>query len=84
MLLILYQSCVPNTDHGLIFGKSWLNIHTGRRRENARVVGSHSYGFANARRVGSKTCIGLTYLKLDLVNVPWLVRVSKIHAFQAF
>ena len=76
MLLILYQSCAPNTDHGLIFRKSWLNIHTGRRWEIARFVGSQSYLFANATRVGSKTCIGLTYLELDLVNVPWLLGVS--------
>jgi hypothetical protein len=30
--------------------------------------------------IGSKTCIGLTYLELDLVDVLWLVGVSKVRA----
>lgn len=30
--------------------------------------------------VGSKTCIGLTYLELGIVNVPWLRYVSCVRA----
>jgi hypothetical protein len=29
MLLVFFQSCVPNTDVQVTFGKLWLNIRTG-------------------------------------------------------
>jgi hypothetical protein len=48
------------------------------RSGKARFVGSDSCARKSEAAVGSKTCIGLTYLELGLVNVPWLEHVSSV------
>ena len=48
--------------------------------EGERLASSDRTRFARkcAATLGSKTCNGLTYLKLTLVNVSWLLRVSVV------
>lgn len=76
MLLVFFLSCVPNTDLGVTLGKLWLNIHTGAEQEGSVRRIEFVHACKSEAAVGSKTCIGLTYLELDVVNVPWLRHVS--------
>ena len=75
MLLVFFLSCVPNTDLGVTLGKLWLNIHTGAEEVSVRRI-EFVHACKSEAAVGSKTCIGLTYLELGVVNVPWLRHVS--------
>jgi len=73
MLLVFFLSCVPNTDLGVTLGKLWLNIHTGAEEEVSVRRIEFVHACKSEAAVGSKTCIGLTYLELGVVNVPWQV-----------
>lgn len=77
MLQVVYCSCVPNTDSSVTYSAS-IALHP----YNAAVLIGSLFGLGlrllakSDVTIGSKTCIGLTYLKLTLLNIQWLQRVS--------
>ena len=75
MLLVDYPSCVPNTDQGVTLRETWLNTRTGGEGDS---LVSYSFARKSDAAIGSKTCIGLTYLECGLINVLWLVEVSGV------
>jgi hypothetical protein len=79
MLLVVYQSCVPNTDHGVTLMQDMAQHPYRKAQEKGSV---YRIGLVLARKreatFGSKTCNGLTYLELGLVDIPWLLRVSSV------
>lgn len=67
---VLYQSCVPNTDSSVTMRRTWEQtvacgtMEMRRWQDSAR--GSRDW------KVDSKTCSGLTYLELVLIDIVGL------------
>lgn len=79
-----YASRVPNTEHGVTFAEHGSTTRTRAQRGCERSCRCRLALSRKMRRnVGSKTCKGLTYLKLILLNVQGLGRVSKVHGAQS-
>jgi len=78
MLLVVYQSCVPKHRSRRDFLQDMAQHPHRRIERKARFVGSVSSARKCETIIGSKTRIGLTYLKLGLINVPWLRHVSDV------
>ena len=69
----------PNAHRGVTILQDMAQHPYREAKENVRFVGLDSYLLARCDvTVGSKTCNGLTYLKLALLNIQWLRRVSEI------
>jgi hypothetical protein len=78
MLLVLCQMCLPNTDLDATFFAGHDSTTMLRAQREFRDRHSDAFVRKSATRVGSKTCNGLTYLKLALLNVQRLLLVSGV------